>query len=440
MEVSKLDSRTLPKEKHEIVIDVPSTWSVRRFRDTFSFSKGLNITKENLQEVGIPCVNYGEIHSKYSFEIDPERHPLQCVNEKYLTDCPKSLLFRGDIIFADTSEDVEGSGNFTQLTSNSTTFAGYHTVIARPRCDIDHRFLAYVLDSESYRNQIRRAVKGVKVFSITKAILKDTNVWLPNHKNQATIAKFLDKKTTQIDEAIEIKEKQIALLKERKQIIIQKAVTQGLNPNIPMKDSGVEWVGEIPEHWKTTRFKNLFTQSKLPVREIDGVVTSYRDGQVTLRSNRRLGGYTEAIIEGGYQGIRVGQLVLNSMDAFEGAIGVSESDGKCTPEYVICDSKSNDVSQQYFAYLLREMALAKYIQVICNAVRQRAVRIRFNNLAGRLVILPPREEQDAIVLHIEVESEKIDSAVTIFKEQIEKLIEYKTTLINSAVTGKIKVA
>jgi type I restriction enzyme S subunit len=128
------------------------------------------------------------------------------------------------------------------------------------------------------------------------------------------------------------------------------------------------------------------------------------------------------------------------MDAFEGAIGVSESDGKCTPEYVICDSKSNEVSQHYFAYLLREMALAKYIQVICNAVRQRAVRIRFNNLAGRFVVLPPREEQDAVVLHIETESRKIDSGITHLKEQIEKLKEYKTTLINSAVTGKIKVA
>ncbi|MBN0810095.1 hypothetical protein JTL97_35330, partial [Pseudomonas aeruginosa] len=99
-------------------------------------------------------------------------------------------------------------------------------------------------------------------------------------------------------------------------------------------------------------------------------MTAYRDGQVTLRANRGLAGYTEAILEGGYQGIRKGQLVLNSMDAFEGAIGVSESDGKCTPEYVVCDSLSRNYLPEYFAYLLREMALARYIQVICNAVRQ----------------------------------------------------------------------
>ncbi|GHX28434.1 Type I restriction-modification system, specificity subunit S [Vibrio cholerae] len=195
--------------------------------------------------------------------------------------------------------------------------------------------------------------------------------------------------------AIYIKQQQIERLRERKHVIIQQAVTQGLETNVPMQDSGVDWIGEIPKHWGIVRFKNLFTQSRLPVRKGDGVVTSYRDGQVTLRSNRRVGGYTEAILEGGYQGIRKGQLVLNSMDAFEGAIGVSDSDGKCTPEYVICDPiNSVNVSQYYFAYLLREMALAKYIQVICNAVRQRAVRIRYNNLAPLFMVVPPVKEQE----------------------------------------------
>ncbi|KJY89784.1 restriction endonuclease subunit S [Pseudoalteromonas piscicida] len=275
--------------------------------------------------------------------------------------------------------------------------------------------------------------------SISVPKYKSLKVALPSEQEQTAIANFLDKKTAQIDEAIAIKEKQIELLKERKQIIIQKAVTQGMNQDVSLKESGIDWVGKVPKHWKIVRFKNLFTQSKLPIRERDGVVTSFRDGEVTLRSNRRLTGYTEAIIEGGYQGIRKGQLVLNSMDAFEGAIGVSDSDGKCTPEYVICDPKNKEINQYYFAYLLREMALAKYIQVICNAVRQRAVRIRFNNLASRFMVVPPHNEQTQIVEYIKTESEKIDVGISSLKHQIEKLKEYKATLINSAVTGKIKV-
>ena len=106
---------------------------------------------------------------------------------------------------------------------------------------------------------------------------------------------------------------------------------------------------------------------------------------------------------------------------------------------MICNLKREDIDQHYFALLLREMALAKYIQVICNAVRQRAVRIRFNNLAPRFVAVPPLGEQREIINYIEESSKKIDAAISIKQNQITKLNEYKTTLINAAVTGKIKV-
>ena len=255
---------------------------------------------------------------------------------------------------------------------------------------------------------------------------------------QDKIVRLLDEKCAKVDEAVRITEEQIALLRGRRQILIQNAVTRGLSPTVRMKDSGIDWIGEIPAHWEVVRFKYLFTQSRLPVRKDDGVVTSYRDGQVTLRANRRLDGYTEAILEGGYQGIRAGQLVLNSMDAFEGAIGVSDSDGKCTPEYVICDPVNDRINQYYFAYLLREMALADYIEVVCNAVRQRAVRIRYNNLATLFMIKPPLNEQTEIVRHVEREKERIAGAINTKEEQIAALKEYKSSLINAAVTGKIK--
>ncbi|WP_283629435.1 restriction endonuclease subunit S [Shewanella baltica] len=315
-------------------------------------------------------------------------------------------------------------------------------IVLRPKTEeFSIRYYAYLFHNEPFYKSLIRYCTGIMELreSLNKDQFKQLYLPFPSIEVQVLIANFLDQKTAQIDEAIAIKEQQINLLKERKQIIIQQAVTQGLDPNVPMKDSGVEWIGKIPEHWQIIRFKNLFSQSRLPVRKEDGVVTSYRDGQVTLRSNRRLDGYTEAIIEGGYQGIRKGQLVLNSMDAFEGAIGVSESNGKCTPEYVICDPIRAGISQYYFAYLLREMALAKYIQVICNAVRQRAVRIRFNNLAARIMVLPPEAEQEQIVEFIEAEKSKIDKGIESLQYQIEKLKEYKTTLINSAVTGKIKI-
>lgn len=195
--------------------EIPEHWEIKRLRFVFSLGKGLTITKQNLIEKGILCVNYGEIHSKYGFELDTTRHELKCVDEEYLVTEPNSLIKSGDFVFADTSEDIEGSGNFTHLRSADEIFAGYHTVIARPKHELLSLLFAFLFDSTSFRNQIRTRVKGVKVYSITQSLLKETTVWIPPLPEQIAIAQFLDDKTIKIDQAIAIKEQQIALLKER---------------------------------------------------------------------------------------------------------------------------------------------------------------------------------------------------------------------------------
>ena len=203
---------------------VPEHWDIKRFRNLFDFGKGLSITKENLQDEGIPCVNYGEVHSRYGFEVIPERDALKCVDSKYLV-FNNSMLNKGDFVFADTSEDIEGSGNFTYLNSSTRIFAGYHTVITRLKITAIHRYIAYYFDSLSFRNQIRNKVKGVKVFSITQSILKGTFVLLPNLKEQQQIADYLDTQTAKIDQAIALKTAHIEKLKEYKSVLINDVVT-----------------------------------------------------------------------------------------------------------------------------------------------------------------------------------------------------------------------
>ena len=205
--------------------EIPEHWEVRKLRFEFNLSKGLTITKENLIEEGIPCVNYGEVHSKYGFEVNPSIHPLRFVPEDYLQTNPNSLLNKGDFIFADTSEDLVGSGNFTYLNSNETVFAGYHTVIARPKKNIESRFFAYEFDSPNFRNQVRTKMKGVKVFSITQSILKDLTLWIPPYKEQKEITNYLDIKTSKIDQVILLKQLEIEKLKEYKTVLIDQVVT-----------------------------------------------------------------------------------------------------------------------------------------------------------------------------------------------------------------------
>ena len=236
---------------------IPLDWELSKLRYKFAFGKGLTITKENLRDEGIPCVNYGEVHSKYGFEVDPQVHSLKCVDEKYLKENANSLLLKGDIVFADTSEDLDGSGNFTQLISDTRVFAGYHTIISRPLKRDNARFYAYLLDCHELRTQVRTAVKGVKVFSVTQAILRNLSIWLPSENEQQSIAAFLDHETAKIDNLIEKQQQLIELLKEKRQAVISHAVTKGLNPDVPMKDSGVEWLGEVPEHWDIVPLKYL---------------------------------------------------------------------------------------------------------------------------------------------------------------------------------------
>ena len=235
--------------------DIPNHWDVKKFRFLFSFGRGLGITKANLLDEGVPCINYGEVHSKYGFEVVPEKHPLKCVAPDYLETGVSSLLNNGDFVFADTSEDVEGSGNFSHLNSDTPTFAGYHTVIARPISDNSSRYIAYLFDSLRYRYQIRKAVSGVKVFSITQEILKNCYLWLPPIKEQNHIVRFLDHKTQQIDQLIAKKQTLIDKLNEQRIALITHAVTKGLNPDVEMKDSGVEWLGKVPKHWDVRRLK-----------------------------------------------------------------------------------------------------------------------------------------------------------------------------------------
>jgi len=209
----------------EWIGEIPRGWEISKVKNVFKFNKGLTITKENLQEEGIFCVNYGEIHSKYGFEVNPHVHDLKCVNESYLQSNKNSLLNNGDFIFADTSEDIEGSGNFTYLNSSIPTFAGYHTIICRPKSDIVSRFFAYEFDSMAFRTQIQKRVKGVKVYSITQSLLKDMIVWIPPRHEQLQIVEHIETQTAKIDQAIELQQSYIAKLKEYKASLIDSVVT-----------------------------------------------------------------------------------------------------------------------------------------------------------------------------------------------------------------------
>ena len=199
------------------------------------------------------------------------------------------------------------------------------------------------------------------------------------------------------------------------------------------KESGMAWIGEIPEHWNLKRAKFIFRRLQRPVRENDEIITAFRNGIVTLRKNRRTLGFTNSLKEIGYQGLRKDDLVIHAMDGHAGAIGVSDSDGKSSPVYSVCRPIAQD-NVYYYAYLLRYMALSGFIESLARGIRERSTNFRFNEFKELDLLSPTVPEQSQIANFLDRKTGQIDELIRIKERQVELLQEQRTTLINQTVT------
>lgn len=198
-----------------------------------------------------------------------------------------------------------------------------------------------------------------------------------------------------------------------------------------MKDSGIEWVGKIPETWNVIRGKYLLKLLSKPVKEDDGVITCFRDGEVTLRSNRREDGFTMSDKEIGYQGIDKGDLVVHGMDGFAGAIGISDSRGKASPVLNVLDSEQH---KKYIMYYLRSMAYNDVFTALATGIRVRSCDLRWNKLAELFYPFPLFQEQKKIADHLDKKCTEIDALSSDIQSQIDILADYKKSVITEAVT------
>ena len=210
----------------EWIGEIPKGWQSVPFRAIYNLTKGLNITKENLVENGVPVISYGQIHSKENSGTCIKESLLRYVPETYLIESPTCLVKKGDIIFADTSEDLEGCGNGVYIDKHMQLFAGYHTIIAQAQ-DIRGitKYLSYLFLTGAWRLQIRSMVNGVKLYSIPQKLLKRTTIILPPIAEQEEIADYLDKKCSEIDQLISIKQQKIVELKDYKKSLIYEYTT-----------------------------------------------------------------------------------------------------------------------------------------------------------------------------------------------------------------------
>lgn len=204
---------------------IPASWETTRLKIMFAFSKGLSITKADLTETGIPVISYGQIHSKINTGTHLSDELLKFVPEKYLDESPDALLRLGDIVLADTSEDLDGLGNAVLMDRAEKVFAGYHTIIMRPTNVEFSKYLSYLFRTDCWRSQLRANASGIKVFSATQKMLKACNIILPPLIEQLQIVTYLDNKCAIIDSMISDKESIISELNEYKRSLVFEIVT-----------------------------------------------------------------------------------------------------------------------------------------------------------------------------------------------------------------------
>ncbi len=325
------------------------------------------------------------------------------------------------------------------------------------RDDIDPRFFHLAIRSRLYVSFFGSASDGVRIgqWDLSKDRMKNIPFLIPTKAEQTAIAAFLDRKTALIEQAIGIKQKQIELLKERRQILIHKAVTRGIGslsgaetPNVKLKDSGVEWIGEIPEHWEVKRIKHITTKIGSGITPSGGGPTYLDNGIPLLRSQNILFGKIELdgvafISEKTHASmsnsqVRKGDILLNITGGSIGRCHFVDFDIPLNVNQHVCIVRPSSLINSIF---LNSLLASEVGQGQIWFFQQGGGRegLNFQAIKNFLIPLPPRSEQSEISEYIENIASKFLSAITLKEQEIEKLKEYKATLINSAVTGKIKV-
>lgn len=302
-------------------------------------------------------------------------------------------------------------------------------------------FYRYFLGSELFISLVDSSTYGSKMPRASSDFIGNQKIVVPTDTEKELIAKFLDKKTAQIDEAITIKEKQIELLKERKQIIIQQAVIQGLNPDAPMKDSGFDWIGEIPDHWQLKRLKYVLDErnERSKTGEEPLFMMSQIHGLVVRADYHAKAEVSASNVDNKI--VYKNDLVFNKLKAHLGVFFKSNIDfkGLVSPDYAVYEPKAYIADMRYLEVLFRHPRYIEQFIIRATGIVEGLIRLYTDDLFDIAVPIAPEEEQVEILKYIDTESKKFDTAIKLQVQQIVKLKEYKITLINSAVTGKIKV-
>ena len=409
----------------EWIGEIPKEWGIRKIKYCADIYTGNSISDNEKDNYTNPDNAIPYIATK---DINVETNLIDYDNGLYI---PHESNFKiapeNSILLC-----IEGgsAGKKIAYTNQKVCFVNKLCCFETFNCN--SKLLYYICQSDEFLTSFYLQISGL-IGGVSQSAIKNISVVIPPKPEQSEIVSYLDKKCGHIDAILKKTRGSIEEYKQLKQSVITQAVTKGIRPNRPMKDSGIEWIGEIPEGWKILKGKHCLTYVEKSVQESDKVITCFRDGEVTLRCNRREDGFTISDKEIGYQGIDVGDLIVHGMDGFAGAIGISDSRGKASPVLNVLDTKQ---LKKYMMYYLRSMAYSGVFLALATGIRIRTCDTNWNKLKELLYTIPPKPEQSEIVSYLDKKCSVIDNLIQKKEQLVEELETYKKSLIYEYVTGK----
>lgn len=404
--------------------EIPEHWAVQRFGSLFKLKTATNDTSKELLSV---FLDRGVIKAS---ESDKRTHQASEDLSKYQLVVPTDFVMNNQQAWRGSV----GVSSFIGIISPA-----YH-IFPMPNCYNSH-YANYLLRDRIMVNLYEVSSKGVGSIQRTLNFnwLNNGKCILPSIDEQNKIVAYLDKRITLIDNCKCQRERELQTLNELKQAEIASVVTRGLNPDVPMKDSGIPWIGQIPSHWDTMRIRGLFKESDEKTVDESGTLLSLSQySGITRKADAGKTGMFEAESTIGYKIVHTGQFVMNIMLAWNGSYAVSDLEGIISPAYCVFDFRL-DCNKKYYDYLLRTKAYCGAFKTQSRGIIDSRLRLYPYKFYAFKTLVPPIEEQNAIVEYIESKTNKIDTMIEALKAEIDRLTEYKQRLISDVVTGQIDV-
>lgn len=404
-----------------------------RLKDLGTLQNGISKGKDYFGE-GFPFVSYGNV---YNDSIQLEK--IKTLANSTIEDQKQYSVQEGDVFFTRTSETIDeiGISATAQTTIPNATFSGFVIRLRPNKRLIKKEYSKYFFKADVNRQFLSREINLVTRASLSQNTLSNLPVILPTFNEQTAIAEYLDTKTQAIDKKVNLLEKKIGCYQELCKSLINETVTKGLDKNVKLKDSGVDWIGQIPEHWEVKRGKDIFKEISRKNRpDLPLLAASQKQGVVlkSMLENRSMEAQKSFEI---FKWVKPKDFVI-SLRSFEGGIETAFYEGIISPAYTVFNFRTNGNITSYFTYLFKSACFIDFLQSSITGIRD-GQSVKFIELERAFFAIPPVSEQIPIADYLMEKTSKIDQIITNTQTQIITLQELRKTLINDVVTGKIKV-